>query len=55
MQLKKATVLLLSIALIISVVVPVTQAGSNKKNQDQSTVYLKSNIHGTERYKGFTE
>ena len=53
MQLKKATVLVLSIAVILSVV-PVSQAASSKKDQGQSTVYLKSNIHGTERYKGST-
>ena len=54
MQLKKAAVLLLGIMLIISVMVPAGQAGSKKKDQDQTTVYLKSNIHGTERYKGST-
>lgn len=54
MQLKKAAVLLLGILLTISVMVPAGQAGSSNKDQGQAIVYLKSNIHGTERYKGST-
>ncbi len=54
MQLRNATVLVLGIALILSLVVPVSLTASSKKGQDQPTVYLKNNIHGTERYKGNT-
>jgi len=54
MQLNKAALFLLSILLIIALRVPVGEAGSSKNDQKQSTVYLKNNIHGTERYKGST-
>ena len=52
MQLKKPAAFVLSILLVISVMVPAGQAGSKKKDQGQSPVYLKNNIHGTERIKG---
>lgn len=54
MQLKKTAVCLLSILLIIMVVMPAASSGGTKDGQGQSTVYLKNNIHGTERYSGGT-
>jgi hypothetical protein len=52
MQLKNAAVFLLSILLIISMLVPTVHAASKKKDQSQLAVYLKINIHGTERFSG---
>ena len=54
MQLKRSILLLLGILLIVSMPVSSGHAASKKKDQDQDTVYLKSNIHGTERFKGST-
>ena len=49
MQLKKSALYLLSILLVLSLLVPAGHAGSKKEDTGQPAVYLKSNIHGTER------
>ena len=52
MQLKNSAAHLLSILLIFSMLSPAVSAGSKKKDPTQSQVFLKCNIHGTERTKG---
>ena len=52
MQLKKSAAHLLCILLIFSVLSCAATGGSEKKDPTQAQVYLKSNIHGTERTKG---
>ena len=54
MQLNKTAALLLSLLLILTALAPAALSGSTKEGQDSSVVYLKNNVHGTERYKGST-
>ena len=52
MQLRQSAAFLLCILLMIAVLVPAGHTASKKKDPSESQVYLKINIHGTERVKG---
>jgi hypothetical protein len=54
MQLKRSTAILLSIILASSVLACAGSTASTQPDAPETIVYLKNNIHGTERYKGDT-
>ena len=54
MKLKRSTIIALGIMLALSVMACAGSTGGTQSNVPETVVYLKNNVHGTERYSGST-